>query len=105
MKLINFCRWDDRMSAVIPDEEVFYTVGFLHSSGFDDWESFDYQNKEILNFCETAGIKVKQYLPHYNTQQGWINHFGSTWKTFRERKALFDPKKILSPGQRIFNQR
>lgn len=93
------------MSAVIPDEEVFYTVGFLHSSGFDGWESFDNQNKEILKFCETAGIKVKQYFPHYNTQQGWINHFGSTWKTFRERKALFDPNKILSPGQRIFNHR
>lgn len=91
------------MSAVIPDEEVFYTVGFLHSSGFHDWEVYDNQNKEILGFCEEAGIKVKQYLPNHKTQQGWISHFGSSWKTFRERKALFDPNMILSPGQRIFN--
>ncbi|KAH7519215.1 hypothetical protein FEM48_Zijuj08G0012000 [Ziziphus jujuba var. spinosa] len=100
---MNRNKWDDRMSAVIPDEDVFYTVGFLHASGFDDWELFDKQNKEILEFCDNAGIKVKQYLPHHKTQEGWINHFGSKWKTFRERKALFDPKKILSPGQRIFN--
>ncbi|KAJ4708657.1 Cytokinin dehydrogenase [Melia azedarach] len=100
---MNRNKWDDRMSAVIPDEDVFYTVGFLHSSGFDNWEAFDDQNKEILKFCENAGINVKQYLPHHKTKEDWMKHFGSTWKTFAERKALFDPKMILSPGQRIFN--
>ncbi|PON48728.1 Cytokinin oxidase [Trema orientale] len=100
---MNRNKWDDRMSAVIPDEDVFYTVGFLHSGGFDDWESFDEQNKEILKFCEDAGINVKQYLPHYKTQEDWMKHFGSKWKTFIERKSKFDPKKILSPGQRIFS--
>ncbi|KAK3210480.1 hypothetical protein Dsin_015186 [Dipteronia sinensis] len=49
-------KWDDMMSAVIPDEELFYTVGFLHSSGFDDRKAFDDQNKEILKFCDNAGI-------------------------------------------------
>lgn len=97
------CRWDDRMSAVIPDEDVFYTVGFLHSSGFDEWEAFDDQNKEILKFCETTGIKVKQYLPYHRNKEEWIKHFGSKWNTFAQRKAQFDPKMILSPGQRIFN--
>ena len=92
------------MSAVVPKEEVFYTVGFLHSSGFDEWEALEEQNKEILKFCASVGIDIKQYLPYYETQQGWMNHFGSKWKTFQKRKALFDPKKILSPGQRIFNK-
>lgn len=94
------------MSVVIPEEEeeeVFYTVGFLHSSGFDEWKTFDDQNKEILELCKKVGIRVKQYLPYYKTQQDWINHFGSKWKAFRDRKIMFDPKKILSPGQRIFN--
>lgn len=91
------------MSAVIPQEDVFYTVGFLYSSGFDDWEAFEEQNEEILGFCDRAGLEVKQYLPHIKTQQGWINHFGSKWKAFLKKKALFDPKRILSPGQRIFN--
>ncbi|KAJ7955901.1 Cytokinin dehydrogenase [Quillaja saponaria] len=100
---MNHYKWDDRMSAVIPDEEVFYTVGFLHSSGFDDWEAFDIQNREILQFCENAGIKVKQYLPHYKTQQDWANHFGMKWMGFTEKKSKFDPRMILSPGQRIFN--
>ncbi|KAL6274480.1 hypothetical protein ACE6H2_025172 [Prunus campanulata] len=101
---MNRTKWDDRMSAVVPEEEVFYTVGFLHSSGFDEWEAFEEQNKEILNFCASVGIEIKQYLPYYETQQGWMNHFGPKWKSFQKRKALFDPKKILSPGQRIFNK-
>ena len=91
------------MSAVIPDEEIFYTVGFLHSSGFDAWEAFDDQNKEIMQFCNKAGIGLKQYLPHYNTKEQWIHHFGSKWKTFQQRKHQFDPKMLLSPGQKIFN--
>jgi cytokinin dehydrogenase len=97
------CRWDDNMSMVIPDEDVFYVVSMLRSSGFNNWEAFDNQNKEMLQFCDNAGIEVKPYLAHYETQENWINHFGSKWESFKERKAQFDPKMILSPGQRIFN--
>ncbi|KAH1209393.1 hypothetical protein AAZX31_15G162200 [Glycine max] len=100
---MNRNKWDNRMSASIPDEDIFYTVGFLHSSGFDNWKAYDAQNKEILQFCNVAGIKVKQYLPHYRTQEDWANHFGPKWRTFVERKHQFDPRMILSPGQRIFN--
>ncbi|KAI4335291.1 hypothetical protein L6164_013952 [Bauhinia variegata] len=100
---MNRSKWDDRMSASVPDEDVFYTVGFLHSSGFDNWEAFEAQNKKIMQFCEDAGIKVKQYLPHYSTQDDWKNHFGSKWKSFQESKYKFDPRMILSPGQRIFS--
>ncbi|KAG2712890.1 hypothetical protein I3760_04G147300 [Carya illinoinensis] len=95
-------KWDDRMSAIIPDEEVFYTIGFLHSSGFDNWGALDVQNKEILQFCYDSGIEVKQYLPNYKTTEEWRYHFGIKWRTFQERKNQFDPKIILSPGHRIF---
>ncbi|GLT47809.1 hypothetical protein SLA2020_214710 [Shorea laevis] len=101
---MNRNKWDERMSAVIPDEEVFYTVGFLYKSGFDDWEAFEEQNKEIFQFCEDSGIEVKWYLPHYTTKENWMKYFGSKWKTFVERKTMFDPKRILSPGQGIFNK-
>ncbi|KAE9604700.1 hypothetical protein Lal_00010820 [Lupinus albus] len=100
---MNRNKWDNRMSASIPEEDIFYTVGFLHSSGFDNWREFDSQNKEILQFCNDVGIKVKQYLPHYSTQESWTKHFGPKWNTFLERKHQFDPRMILSPGQRIFN--
>ncbi|KAJ1439863.1 Oxygen oxidoreductase covalent FAD-binding site [Sesbania bispinosa] len=95
--------WDNKMSACIPEEDVFYAVGFLHSSGYDNWKAFDAQNREILKYCNDAGIKLKQYLPHYSTQEDWTKHFGSKWGTFLERKHQFDPRMILSPGQRIFN--
>ncbi|GLT79087.1 hypothetical protein SLA2020_505930 [Shorea laevis] len=100
---MNRNKWDDMMSAVIPYEDVFYTVGFLRASGFDNWEVFDDQNSEILKFCDEARIEVKQYLPHYTTKEDWMKHFGPKWKTFVERKSMFDPKSILSPGQGIFN--
>ncbi|KAL6338365.1 hypothetical protein AAG906_018736 [Vitis piasezkii] len=96
-------KWDDRTSAVIPDEDIFYTVGVLHSSGADDWEPLENQNKEILKFCDKAGIKIKRYLSRYTTKEDWMNHFGPKWRTFEDRKAQFDPKMILSPGQQIFN--
>ncbi|XP_059284197.1 cytokinin dehydrogenase 3-like isoform X1 [Lycium ferocissimum] len=96
-------KWDDRMSVVIPEEETFYCVGLLHSCGFNDWESLDGQNEEILNYCEKKGLKIKQYLPHYRTKEAWMNHFGKKWEVFQQRKSQFDPKMILSPGQKIFN--
>ncbi|XP_030515232.1 cytokinin dehydrogenase 3-like [Rhodamnia argentea] len=100
---LNKNKWDDRMSAVTPDEDIFYTVEFLHSSGFGDWQELELQNKEVLRFCEDNGIKFKQYLPNYSTEREWMEHFGPKWRTFQERKAQFDPKMLLSPGQRIFN--
>ncbi|KAL6974546.1 Cytokinin dehydrogenase [Sarracenia purpurea var. burkii] len=90
------------MSAVTPEEDIFYTVGLLPSSGEDEWEVLEDQNKQVLRFCEEAGIKAKQYLPHYTTKEEWMNHFGSKWDTFLHKKAQFDPKMMLSPGQRIF---
>ncbi|XP_065858991.1 cytokinin dehydrogenase 2-like [Euphorbia lathyris] len=96
-------KWDDRMSAVIPDEDIFYTVALLYSSEINDWEKYEDQNKAILDYCDKSGIKVKQYLKYHSTQDDWIQHFGSKWQTFKDRKTLFDPKFILSPGQHIFN--
>ncbi|XP_010047562.1 cytokinin dehydrogenase 3 [Eucalyptus grandis] len=101
---MNRNKWDDQMSAVVPDEDVFYTVGFLHSSGFDDWQQFYLQNKELLSFCEDTGIELKHYLPSFGNEQEWMRHFGSKWRRFRQRKARFDPKMIFSPGQKIFNR-
>ncbi|CAK9328226.1 unnamed protein product [Citrullus colocynthis] len=100
---MNRSKWDDKMSAVIPEEEVFYTIGFLNSSGFEDWEAMEEQNKEILRFCNSVDMKIKQYLPHYKTKEDWEKHFGPKWKMIQDRKKEFDPKMILSPGQKIFN--
>jgi len=91
------------MSAVIPAEDVFYTLGLLHSSGFDDWEALEDQNEQILKYCNENGIKIKQYLPNYSTREEWKSHFGDKWKIFLETKGLFDPKMIMTPGQRIFH--
>ena len=90
------------MSAVIPNEDVFYTIGLLHESGYGEWQAFDSVNKQILQFCHDSGLMVKQYLPHYDNQQDWIDHFGSKWDNFLKMKNQFDPNKILAPGHKIF---
>ncbi|KZV46318.1 cytokinin dehydrogenase 3 [Dorcoceras hygrometricum] len=98
----NRIKWDDRMFAVIPDEEIFYTMGLLHSSMPDEVEIYEKLNNEILEFCEKSGMKIKQYLPHYKSKEDWVNHFGPKWDSFQEMKTKYDPRMILSPGQRIF---
>lgn len=91
------------MSAVTPNEDVFYTIGLLHAAnGTDQVKTFLAQNQQILQFCKDAGIEIKEYLAGYKTQQEWMEHFGPKWQLIQDRKAKFDPKKILSPGQGIF---
>lgn len=99
-------RWDERMSIIIPDDEedMFYTVGLLYTTeSDDDLSRKEKQNKEILEFCYKSGIKIKQYFPHYGKKGEWMKHFGKKWSVFQENKAQFDPKMILSPGQRIYS--
>lgn len=102
-------RWDNRTSVVIPDEDIFYLVAFLtsavpSSNGPDGLEHILTQNKRILEYCESAHLGVKQYLPHYTAQEEWRAHFGPQWEAFLQRKSTYDPLAILAPGQRIFQK-
>lgn len=106
---MNKNKWDERTSAVTPDEEVFYLVALLRSAldTGDETQTLEYlsnQNRQILRFCNEAGINLKQYLPHYTTKSEWMDHFGpDKWALFQQRKLEFDPKRILATGQRIFS--
>ncbi|PON39732.1 Cytokinin oxidase [Trema orientale] len=106
---VNKSKWDNRTSVVIPEEDIFYLVAFLSSAvpsstGTDGLEHILTQNKRILEFCETAHLGVKQYLPHYATQEEWRAHFGPRWEVFAQRKSAYDPLAIFAPGQRIFQK-
>lgn len=90
------------MSAVIPDEDVFYVVGLLQSASPQNVAEVERVNETIIRFCKDSGIKIKQYLVHFTRKEDWVEHFGSKWGDFLKRKDLFDPKKLLSPGQDIF---
>lgn len=102
-------RWNDKTSMVTPAEDVFYLIAFLtsampSSSESDGLENILRKNKRILDFCEMAKLGAKQYLPHYDTQDGWRAHFGPRWDVFARRKSTYDPLSILTPGQRIFRK-
>ncbi|XP_062098868.1 cytokinin dehydrogenase 5 [Humulus lupulus] len=109
---MNKDKWNERSSVVTPDEDVFYVVGLLRSAavsssgtGGDETQSVDYltqQNGQILKYCAEAGIMVKKYLPHYETQEEWMDHYGEKWEQFQKLKKKFDPRRVLATGQRIF---
>ncbi|KAL5976637.1 Cytokinin dehydrogenase [Asimina triloba] len=101
---MNKNKWNEEMSAVTTDEEIFYSVGLLRSATKQNLESYQDQNREILRFCEKEGIEVKQYLPHYEAMDEWQKHFGAKWNKFLQRKRMFDPKGILEAGPMIFNK-
>nr|ALS05388.1 cytokinin oxidase/dehydrogenase 2 [Lotus japonicus] len=100
---MNKTRWDDKMSAVTPDADVFYVISFLRIANFETLEALQVQNQQIIQLCVDIGIGMKQYLPLIKTQEEWVAQYGLKWKTIQDRKIQFDPNKILSPGQGIFN--
>uniref|UniRef100_A0A0E0CI18 cytokinin dehydrogenase n=1 Tax=Oryza meridionalis TaxID=40149 RepID=A0A0E0CI18_9ORYZ len=96
--------WEDRMTAVSGNDDMFYVVGLLRSAvAPGDVECLERENEAVLAFCDNEGIECKQYLPHYASQDGWRSHFGVKWSRVTELKAKYDPYGILSPGQRIFS--
>uniref|UniRef100_A0A0D9VDV2 cytokinin dehydrogenase n=1 Tax=Leersia perrieri TaxID=77586 RepID=A0A0D9VDV2_9ORYZ len=101
---MNKDRWDDQMTAVAGDDDVFYLVGLSRSAvAVGDLERLERENEAVLAFCDKKGIGCKQYLPHYQSQNGWQRHFGAKWNRVAELKAKYDLHGILSPGQRIFS--
>ncbi|CAO2045093.1 unnamed protein product [Urochloa humidicola] len=101
---MNKDRWDDRMTTVTPNGDIFYNVALLWSAlAANDLEQLHRDNKVVIAFCEKTGIEYKQYLPHHTSQDGWLQHFGVKWSKIIELKAKYDPQAILSPGQRMFS--
>ncbi|KAK1427288.1 hypothetical protein QVD17_15971 [Tagetes erecta] len=104
---MNKNKWDEETSVVTPNEDVFYLVALLRSALQNGEEALTLErlsdeNRQILNFCEEQKIGIKQYLPHYTTQQEWMDHYGEKWPQIYKRKLEFDPRHILATGQRIF---
>ncbi|TVU21444.1 hypothetical protein EJB05_31077, partial [Eragrostis curvula] len=101
---VNRNKFDDAMSAMTPEGDVFYAVALLFTAVTPaDVTRLEAQTQKILRFMDQAGIGYKEYLSHYTTRGEWIRHFGNKWSRFVEMKNKYDPKKLLSPGQNIFN--
>lgn len=109
MTVINPYRWSNKTSLVTPDEDMIYLVAFLSSAvpsstGKDGLQHVLNQNQKILDCCSKNPLGIKQYLPHYSTQEEWKAHFGPKWQAFLQRKATYDPLAILAPGHKIFKK-
>ncbi|KAJ3709136.1 hypothetical protein LUZ61_012841 [Rhynchospora tenuis] len=99
---MNRTKWDDKMSAVTPNEEIFYAVSLLWSAIANDSIILTDLNNQVVNICENYNLGCKKYLPRYTNQEDWQKQFGEKWSEFVSRKKKYDPKALLSPGQKIF---
>ncbi|KAG2390199.1 Cytokinin dehydrogenase [Vigna angularis] len=101
-------KWDARHSVVVPDSNIFYIIALLRfippPPKGPPTELLVEQNHEIIQLCCNRGFDFKLYLPHYQSQENWMRHYGDKWTTFLERKANFDPFALLAPGQKIFSR-
>ncbi|KAL9330756.1 hypothetical protein ACSQ67_000366 [Phaseolus vulgaris] len=101
-------RWDSRHSVVVPDSNIFYIIALLRfippPPKGPPTELLVEQNHEIIQLCCNRAFDFKLYLPHYQSQENWMRHYGDKWTRFVERKANFDPLAILAPGQKIFSR-
>ncbi|KAL5216216.1 hypothetical protein ABZP36_007617 [Zizania latifolia] len=107
-------KWDGNTSAVVPAtaEGVMYIFGVLRSTdparcGRECVERIREQHRRVADeACRSGnggGIGAKQYLARQPSPAHWRDHFGSTgWGRFAARKARFDPRHVLGPGQGIF---
>lgn len=91
-------------------DDIFYLVALLRFSPAypkgPPVEDLVAQNREIIRCCHKNGLNFKLYLPHYNSEVEWEQHFGNNqWTRFVERKSCFDPMAILAPGQKIFTRK
>lgn len=101
--------WDERSFVVLPEGEIFYLVALLRfTPSYPKGPPVDElvsQNREIIQSCINNGIDFKLYLANHKSQEEWKQHFGDKWTRFVDMKNRFDPKAILSPGQRIFTRK
>ncbi|KAG6553172.1 hypothetical protein Mapa_005231 [Marchantia paleacea] len=102
---VNRNKWDYQMSAVTPDEDIFFTVSFLNSVGAGQGPTLKTlvdRNAQTWKACERLGCK--QFFPTHTTRGEWEAHFGGKWNKFVLNKMKFDPKAMLSPKQNIFTR-
>ncbi|KAE9588524.1 hypothetical protein Lal_00002942 [Lupinus albus] len=101
-------KWDNRHSVVVPESNIFYIIALLRfippPPKGPPSELLVAQNHAIIQLCYNKGFDFKLYLPHYQSQENWMRHYGDKWSRFVDRKAVFDPLAILAPGQRFFSR-
>lgn len=102
---VNRNKWDPQMSAVTPDEDIFFTVSFLNSVGAGQGPTLKAlvdRNSQAWQACGRLGCK--QFFPTHTSRADWEAHFGAKWAKFVLNKRRFDPKAMLSPKQNIFTR-
>ena len=62
------------------------------------------QNRAFLEEARAAGGTLYPISAVPSTQDDWRAHFGGSlgWAMFALAKQLFDHRRVLTPGQRIF---
>lgn len=87
----------------LPDEPVVFVLGlFRLAADAATAERMVAANRALYDRAVAAGGTVYPIDAIPLAAADWRAHYGRRWHTFAERKRRFDPRGVLTPGQRIF---
>lgn len=87
-------------------EAQFFVVGLLRSATPGDaagLAAMVANNHEWVKRATAAGGKLYPICAVPMTPADWRTHFGGDWQRFAAAKRKYDPRRVLTPGQGIFN--
>lgn len=93
----------------LPDEELVWLFDVLTSRDVPGYDADYAANKRARNNVwfdmarELGGTRYPIGTLDF-TPGDWRRHYGSAWRRFKQAKAEFDPRNILTPGPGIFRE-
>lgn len=87
-------------------DSQFCVIGLLRAAPVGDGAalaSMVANNHEWVKRANALGGKLYPISAVPMTQADWKTHFGRDWQRLATAKRKYDPRKILTPGQGIFN--
>lgn len=93
-----------RPFVAMPDSDVVFLFDLLRFAPADPVivEGLVAQNRALFERARALGAKKYAISAIPFSLADWIQHFGASFPAFVVRKARFDPRRVLTPGQEIF---
>jgi FAD/FMN-containing dehydrogenase len=87
------------------NDRQFFVVGLLRSADVGDDAMISRMvenNRSWFERVSDAGGKLYPICAVPLSPPDWQAHFGASWQTLAEAKRQYDPRNLLTPGQRMF---
>ena len=88
----------------VPQEETIYLFSILQTAkpNLEAIKALVFKNRSLFEQARDLGGKSYPVNALPFNKEDWVQHFDESWQTFVGLKASLDPRKLLTPGQGIF---